>query len=125
MHAERLSYQVSDKVLHSLAELTQGQTGIVTSTTISIEIIIFMFVHTGYRLVIICSNENEEKSLIISRLHRCRRQFAEPKNDDQLKCYLKVHFTDQMKSRALHALAASSVDHEKYYCCYIYFTLLL
>ena len=66
-------------------------------------------------LVIICSNENEEKSLIISRLYRCRRQFAVPKNDDQLKCYLKAHFTGQMKSRALHALAASSIDCEKYH----------
>ena len=125
MHAERLSYQVSDKALHSLAELTQGQTGIVTSTTIDIGLIILMFMHTGYRLVIICSNENEEKSLIISRLHRCRRQFAEPKNDDQLKCYLKAHFTGQMKSRALLAFAASSVDCEKYYCYYVCFTLLL
>ena len=27
VHAERLSYLISDKVLHSLAELTQGQSG--------------------------------------------------------------------------------------------------
>lgn len=77
-----------------------------------------VFTHTGYRLVIICGNENEEKSLVISRLHRCRRQFAEPKNDDQFKGYLKAHFTGKMKSRAVHALAASSVDQEKY-CFYI------
>ena len=77
-----------------------------------------MFTHVGYRLVIICGNENEEKSLIISRLHRCRRQFAEPKNGDQFKSYLKAHFTGKMKSRTLQAFAASSIDQEKY-CYYI------
>jgi hypothetical protein len=64
-----------------------------------------------YRLVIICSSEGEEKSLIISRLHRCRRQFAEPKNDIQLKGYLKAHFTGQIK---FEAPAASFIDSEKY-----------
>lgn len=65
---------------------------------------------TGYRLVIVCSNENEEQSHIINKLHRYRRQFAEPANDEQMRLYLKSHLTD----KALNDFAASVVDHEKY-----------
>ena len=61
--------------------------------------------------MIVCSNENEEKSLIITKLHNCRRQFAEPTNDNQIKQYLKAHFTAYLKSMPSHASAAS-VDHD-------------
>ena len=67
---------------------------------------------TGYRVVIICSSENEEKSHIIMKLHSCRRQFAEPTNDDHIKRYLKAHFTANLKPETMLKNAAS-VDCEK------------
>ena len=65
---------------------------------------------TGYRLVIICSNEEEEKSLIVLKLHNCRRPFAQVLDVEQCQHYLKSHFTE---STHLQPNTASSVDHEK------------
>lgn len=78
-------------------------------------IIIILFSFTDYRLVIICSNEEEEKSHIISKLHSCRRPFPLMLDSEQCQRYLKAHFIDQTESDASsqsQPATASKVDHE-------------
>ena len=78
-----------------------------------------IFFSVDYRLVIICSNEEEEKSHIISKLHSCRRPFAQKLDEDQCKRYLKTHFTGQVESLSssyssqMQPAMASAVDHEQ------------
>ena len=72
-----------------------------------------------YRLVIICSNEEEEKSHIISKLHTHRRPFAQIYDTDQCQRYLKTHFTGEVESLSsspsqMQLVTASEVDYEKY-----------
>ena len=47
---------------------------------------------SGYRLVIICSKEDEEKSHIISRLHLHKRPAVPSFSHDDFKKYLVSHF---------------------------------
>ena len=73
----------------------------------------------GYHLVIICSNEEEEKSHIISKLHTHRRPFAQIYDTDQCQRYLKAHFTGEVESLScspsqMQLVTASEVDYEKY-----------
>ena len=74
---------------------------------------------TDYRLVIICSNEEEEKSHIISKLHSCRRPFAQKLDTYQCQHYLKAHFTGQVESLSpsyssqMQPAMASAVDREQ------------
>ena len=66
-----------------------------------------------YRLVIICSNEEEEKSHFISKLHLYRRPFI-PKSDIQeYKKYLAIHFTHQTREQG-NFFPASVMDFEQY-----------
>ena len=47
---------------------------------------------TGYRLVVICSKEDEQKSRIISRLHLHKRPVEPMLSESQGRKYLKGHF---------------------------------
>ena len=74
---------------------------------------------TDYRLVIICSKEEEEKSHIISKLHNHRRPFAQIYDTDKCQSYLKDHFTGQVESLSsypsqIQLVTASEVDYERY-----------
>lgn len=65
-----------------------------------------------YRLVIICSNEKEDMSHVISRLHKYKCHFMASQIDDVEK--YRKYFVN--KFTALHQsddLPASQVDHEK------------
>ena len=69
--------------------------------------------------MIICSNEEEEKSHIISKLHSCRRPFSQIFDDEQCQDYLKAHFTGKVESLSsstsqMQLVTASDVDYEKY-----------
>ncbi|XP_064404373.1 E3 ubiquitin-protein ligase RNF213-like isoform X3 [Halichondria panicea] len=94
-HAERLSNKVCDAALRSLQELSQGR--------------------TDYRLVVICSENSEEKSHIITRLGNNQRPVIPKLIVDDCKDYLKAHFVHQMDMEVsqvnptLH-LRASMVD---------------
>ena len=48
---------------------------------------------TDYRLVVICSKEDKEKSHIIYRLHNFERPEVPRLNERRCKEYLKAHFT--------------------------------
>lgn len=71
-----------------------------------------------YRLVIICSNEEEEKSYFISKLHLFKRPYVTQKDVVEIKYYLLNHFTKQVqksgKSSYDVANMASVVDCIKY-----------
>ena len=69
--------------------------------------------------MIICSNEEEERSHIISKLHSHRRPFAQIYDTDQCQHYLKAHFTGQVESLSsfpsqMQLVTASEVDYERY-----------
>ena len=77
---------------------------------------ILLYILTDYRLVIICSNEDEEKSHIISKLHSHKRPFALTLDSEQCQHYLKTHFTGQVcssLSAQMQPAMASIVDHER------------
>ena len=71
-----------------------------------------------YRLVIVSSNEEEEMSHFISKLHLYRRPFI-PRNDlNEFKHYLASKLTRQVQeceNQQVAVTSASVVDHEKYY----------
>ncbi len=80
-----------------------------------------IFFAVDYRLVVICSKEDEDKSHIISRLHNYRRSVA-PKlvvTVNDAREYLKAHFVHQtdmeLDSQATPTSnqRASMVDPEK------------
>ena len=72
----------------------------------------------GYRVVIVCSNHDEDKSHIVSKLEIYRKQFVIP-NDDGYRDYLKHHFTVSMDGveHPTHQqgvlINASAVDPDK------------
>ena len=57
--------------------------------------------------MIICSNEEEDTSYIINKLHCFRREFTDTLDNDDYAGYLKQHFIIQSES------AASLVDDDK------------
>ena len=70
-----------------------------------------------YRLVIICSNEDEDKSHIISRLNAHRKHFTALHDVGKFREYLKTHFTGATKpthqSIVTQGVSASMVDCRK------------
>ena len=72
---------------------------------------------TDYRLVIICSDEDEDKSHIISRLSTHRQHFSALHIVAKYREYLKTHFTflpARQSVRAKQQVAATLVDCEKW-----------
>lgn len=76
--------------------------------------------YVDYRLVLICSNEDEEMSHFISKLHLSRRVFMPQSGVGQItyKSYLASKFT------VGGDCPASTVDHEKYVMCSTLYILL-
>ena len=78
---------------------------------------------TDYRLVIICSNEDEDKSHIISRLSPHKKHFTGLHNIAKYREYLKIRFTGTMPLQsqtlrfATQGIHASIVDLEEYVYC--------
>ena len=70
-----------------------------------------------YRVVIVCSNQNEDKSHIISKLEMYRKQFVMPKNES-FRDFLRHHFTiseDGVEyQHGVLLINASVVDPDKY-----------
>ena len=71
-----------------------------------------------YRLVVICSKEDEDKSHIISRLHTFRRSVVPSLDENECRKYLKAHFTLPTKSDIIPAVlhrecSAAVVDPDK------------
>ena len=69
---------------------------------------VIIFVHaTDYRLVIICSSEDEEKSHIIAKLHLHRRPYTSLLPDTSCAEYLRNHFCS---STGLDSASATDKD---------------
>ena len=70
-----------------------------------------------YRLVIICSNEDEDKSHMVSKLQLYRRPLITVYSDREFAIYLKNHFTtssQRAQSRTVgQTTLASEVDPDK------------
>ncbi len=66
-----------------------------------------------YRLVIICSNEGEEKSYFISKLKLHRQPFVPKETLKDYKKYLTDHFTGHLQQLNEVGFSASKIDHEK------------
>ena len=123
VHAEKLSYQTADKALQSLTDIMQGQQGNASIHDIPMHISLvsaYTYLHTDYRLVVICSSYEEDKSPIISKLHQYRRPYGVSTDISKYRVYLKSHFVDggqplyqqlQSAGRVSH-IPASVVDHE-------------
>ena len=72
-----------------------------------------------YRLVIICSNQDEEKCHIISKLHPYRRPYGVPGDINMYRRYLQKHFVSDkgpaQQTKGTGTLnVASAVDRERY-----------
>ena len=80
----------------------------------------FFYTCTDYRLVIICSSHEEDKSPIISKLHLYRRPYGVPADINKYRAYLRSHFVDEEQpsfqqvqtSRGVLVRTASVVDPE-------------
>lgn len=134
VHAEQLSYQVCDKALWSLSQLSQGKKGRLNvnnlchvwphnnvihffycTSTMPVQSPFVFSSHTpDYKIVIICSSEEEEKSHLISKLHFYRRPYPAMLPDTKFAEYLMGHFKRWPMSMGLgRTLAASTVDPDK------------
>ena len=67
----------------------------------------------GYKLVIVCSNEDQEKSHIIAKLQMYKRTCSKVLSKDTFSQYLMNHFTKWPKSCTDHVLLASAVDPKR------------
>ena len=67
--------------------------------------------------MIICSNEDEEKSHIVSKLQLSRKQYTTFTDTSKFQRYLRSHFTHAVETDSQQqysaAMAASVVDCEK------------
>ena len=66
--------------------------------------------YLGYRLVIICSKDGENKSYIISKLILHKKSFIIKHSVEQYQKYLKYHFTNSSSGAQAYA---SVVDIER------------
>jgi len=82
----------------------------VSSTELWIPFLNVMVPYTGeYRLVIICSSEDEE-SPVVSKFHRYLKKFPILFKNSEISGYLKEHFVRHSTGQVNHA---AHVDHEK------------
>ena len=72
----------------------------------------FLLFHLDYKLVIICSDEDLDKSHMISKLQLFKRQLETFHSDNDYCSYLKSHFVQKPVTSGRRTLA-STVDREK------------
>ena len=71
-----------------------------------------IFLHLDYKLVIVCSDEDLDKSHMISKLQFFKRQLETLHYDNDYCQYLKSHFVQKSVNSGRRMLA-STVDREK------------
>ena len=84
----------------------------------TVTIISFFHIYSEYRLVIVCDNEDQDKSQLVSRLQLYRRPYTGSlKCIDEFQHYLKTQFTIwpsfAHKEEQQRNVVASVVDIEK------------
>ena len=96
----------------------------------------YMHEHVGYRLVIVCSSQDKEKSPIISKLHLYRRPYGVSTDTAKYRAYLRSHFVDEKQPHYQQLqeamgyvpnLTASVVDINRcvYYTCIMCFYIYM
>ena len=55
---------------------------------------------TEYRIVIICSLEDEESAHVVSKLHQYRREYPPLPRTTEIASYLKKHFINKVDDSA-------------------------
>ena len=70
-----------------------------------------MYMSVDYRLVIICSNEGQDTSHMVSKLQLYKRPVTSVYSPKEFSDYLKSHFTH--RRHADYGILASDVDPEK------------
>lgn len=65
---------------------------VIYNISVDLELRIYMYIFSEYRLVIICSSEAEDQSLFVSKLSQYRRPYLAPKDVARFQEYLLVHF---------------------------------
>ena len=113
IHAEKLLYQISDLALSTLSKHSQGEQGTHNTYICVIYYSICFIPISDYRLVIITSDEKEEMSHFISKLHLYRRPFMTRIENNEFRNYLAIKATQQVQSAYSSAVPASVVDYEK------------
>ncbi len=101
---------------HWLNILKEGRVivnALLCSWTIDHVYIYYLPILESYRLVIICSNEGEEKSHFISKLKLHRQPFVLIENLKDYKKYLSDHFSGRHQQLPEVGISASTIDHEK------------
>ena len=80
----------------------------------------YFYLCADYRLVIICSSQEEEKCAIISQLHVYRMAYAVPTDVTLYQIYLRSHFISKIQTRkqplntqGASSVTASEVDPER------------
>ena len=71
-------------------------------------IYILMYFTSGYRVVVICSLEDEERAHVVSKLHQYRREYPPLPPTTDIASYLKKHFV------TVNHDSAAMVDPEMY-----------
>ena len=73
-------------------------------------------------MVIICSDEGEGKSSIVSRIHAYRREWNLPSEEDKehIKQYLLQHVIQDNDVQDTSIVKAASVDQDKYVVTFTY-----
>ena len=74
--------------------------------------LLLLLYHLDYKLVIICSDEDLDKSHMISKLQFFKRQLETFHSDNDYCSYLKFHFVQNPLTLGRRMLA-STVDREK------------
>lgn len=118
-HAERLSYQVCDKIVYSLKDLSRGQQGMymVHIACMHNSYLHIFLLQAEYRLVVICGSDRlREESRIISKLsvYKRRFNFKQHYSDESCQKYLRDHFLKYPVTSCSTPLKGSSVDLERY-----------
>jgi len=66
-----------------------------------------VYLSTEYRVVVICSLEDEKRAHVVSKLHQYRREYPPLPPNAEIASYLKAHFITQDHN------CAAVVDPEK------------
>ena len=73
----------------------------------------FVFLGVDYRLVIVCSTGEQEKTHIISRLSSYERKMAPLPSDQEIADYLGHHYTSSFRKISISSQPSSSDRYVK------------
>ena len=91
-------------------------------------VMIILFTCIDYKIVIVCSTEDEDKSHIVSKLQLFRRSFIIAYSETEFSKYISDHFISwpkQYRSNVKGRVVASQVDPDRYKHNYVEIILFM